>query len=70
MQTTEDIIALIARGANVEIKSAGRSVDDLVEIATSAAKHNVRLAIDANKNMEDLIDIIEAGRGAVTLKIE
>jgi hypothetical protein len=70
MQKTNDIITLISRGANLEIKSGGRSVDDLIEIATAAAKHSVRLTIDANKSLEDLIDIVEAGGGAITIRVE
>jgi antitoxin (DNA-binding transcriptional repressor) of toxin-antitoxin stability system len=67
MKKTEDIIRLIGAGAHIEL-TGNKSVADLVALAAAAAKSKTDLRITGSKKVEDLLKVVQAGRGRVTIR--
>lgn len=68
MKKTEDIIVLMNAGAHIDLSGAGKTVPDLIALATAAARSKSSLTISGSKKVEDLMQIVKAGRGRVTIR--
>lgn len=60
---------LIAAGAHVDLTSARKTVADLAELAAVAAKSKTNIIISGSKKVDDLLQIVKAGKGRVTIKL-
>jgi hypothetical protein len=68
---TENIIKLINAGANISFDASDKATDHLIEIATEAARVGVTVTFKnvGDKTTENLLRIIDAGKGKVALEL-
>jgi len=65
-KSTEQILTLVAAGASVEV--SGKSIEQLVTIATACRAAGATMRIDSEgKSTEGLLTVLRAGGGCVTL---
>ncbi len=69
MKPTPDLMKIIAEGGNLDLSDVTKPATDLIQLATAAAARGVSLTISDRKPIADLVQIVRAGNGSVTVKV-
>jgi hypothetical protein len=70
MKPTHDLVRMAAAGGNLDLRTCTKPTVDLVQIAAAVAISHGRLVIGGNKAIEDLLQIVSAARGRVTVAFD
>jgi hypothetical protein len=69
MKKIEDMIKIMQAGGQIDLVTGDKATPDLVILAGAAAKWKAELVINGgNKKVDDLIEIVKAGKGRVTVR--
>ncbi|RXF72820.1 hypothetical protein [Hansschlegelia zhihuaiae] len=68
MKKIEDLVELVNAGAHLDLSASRKKVPDLIALAQAASRSKSNIIIDGSKKVDDLIAIVKAGRGRVTIR--